>query len=229
MYMGTIVNALAIIVAATVGVLIFKNGIQERFKNILMYGIGASLMMLGIMEVVSSVDVEGVILVILFVAVGSIIGEWINIDKYLVGFASWLGGKFGKTNERFQESAITSIVLFCSGAMPIMGALESGLTGSNSMFFAKSFTDGIGGLVLGSMLGPGVIISGPVLFVYQIILTTIASLAGDIVPAIAITYVQAVGGTLLLVLAINIMEIKEIKIANMTPALFLPFIWFAIF
>lgn len=229
MYLGTIVNTSTVIIGGTLGILLFKNGIQDRFKNILIYGICSALIVLGIMDVVHSISAEEVVNVIIFIVIGGLIGEIIDIEKQLTKFANWLGSKFGKNDEKFSTGFVTAVVIFCAEALPIMGAMESGLLGKNTIFFAKSITDGVAATIFESFLGLGVVFSSGVVFIYQAVLTFIASLMGSMIPEIAVNYIQAVGGTLLITLAISIMEIKEIKVANLIPALFLPIIYYMIF
>jgi hypothetical protein len=120
--LGTVVNSVSIIVGSVLGVFL-KEGIKGRYKETIMQGMSLVVMLIGIMGAVES---KNILLVIISLALGSIIGEKVNIEEKLDKLGSILENKLGKNNSSFAEGFVTSSLVFCIGAMAIVGALESG-------------------------------------------------------------------------------------------------------
>lgn len=219
--LGTIVNAGAIIIGSLLGILI-KNGIKEEYKNTIMDGIGLSVIIIGIM---GGIKAQNITLVIGSIVVGSIIGEAIGIETKLNNLGSLMEKSFGRGDSNFSKGFVTATLIYCIGAMAIVGSLESGLMNNHDTLFAKSALDGISAIIFASTLGIGVAFSAIPVFVYQGAITLLASSLKDILTPAVITEMSAVGGILILAIGINILEIKKIKIGNMLPAIFIPIIY----
>lgn len=222
--LGTIVNAGAIILGALFGIII-KKGIKESYKDTIMDGIGLSVVLIGLM---GGIEAKNIILVIASIVIGSLIGEALDIDKRLDHLGLSMEKRFGKGDSNFSKGFVTASLVYCIGAMAIVGALESGLSGNHETLFAKSILDGITAILFASSLGIGVAFSAIPVFIYQGALTLFATVIKDLLTPEAINEMSAVGGLLILAIGINLMGFKKIKVANMLPAIFIPLIYFSI-
>lgn len=213
--LGTIVNSAAIIVGTFLGILL-KTGIPYKIKHTIMQGIGLSVMLIGLSMAMKT---QNVIIVILSLVIGGIIGEVFAIEDRLKNAGEWLEERVGQNQGDFTRGFVTTSLIFCVGAMAIMGALESGLTGNHTTLFAKSALDGITSIVFASSMGIGVAFSALPVFIYQGLITlTAASMKVFLTDAI-IREMTATGGVLILGIGLNILEITKIKVGNMLPAI----------
>lgn len=213
--LGTIVNSAAIIVGTFLGILL-KTGIPDKIKHTIMQGIGLSVMLIGLSMAMKT---QNAIIVILSLVIGGIIGEVFAIEDRLKNAGEWLEERVGQNQGDFTRGFVTTSLIFCVGAMAIMGALESGLTGNHTTLFAKSALDGITSIVFASSMGIGVAFSALPVFIYQGLITlTAASMKVFLTDAI-IREMTATGGVLILGIGLNILEITKIKVGNMLPAI----------
>lgn len=220
--LGTIVNSVTIIVGSVLGVLLNK-GIKDEYKSTIMDGVALTVILIGIM---GALDTENLILMTISIVLGSIIGEALKIEKKLDNLGTSLEKKFGKGDSNFSKGFVTASLVFCVGAMAIVGALESGLQGNHSTLFAKSIIDGISSIIFASTLGIGVGFSAIAVFLYQGIITLLASSVRDILTPEVINEMSAVGGLLISAIGINILGLKKIKVGNMLPSIFIPILYF---
>lgn len=220
--LGTIVNVVAIILGSIIGTLLNK-GIKDSYKNTIMNGIGISVIVIGIS---GGIDSNNTILVILSVVLGSLMGELINIQTKLDNLGDGLQNRLGQGDSTFSQGFVTATLIFCIGAMAIVGALESGLSGNHDTLFAKSIIDGTTAIILASTLGIGVAFAAIPVFLYQGSITLLASYVKDIFSEQLVTEMSAVGGILIIAIGINILGLKKIKVGNMIPAIFIPIIYF---
>lgn len=220
--LGTIVNTIAIIIGGIVGVFLRK-GIPEGYKVTIMQGLGLSVSIIGL---TGALETENILLMVLSIVIGTIIGEMARIEDRLENLGKWLENKVGNKEGGIVKGFVTASLIYCVGAMAIMGALESGLTGSHQILFAKSLIDGITAIIFASTLGIGVAFSGIVVFIYQgLIIITAAFMKPFLVESV-ITEMSAVGGLLIIGISFNIMEIKKIRVGNMLPAIFIPIFYY---
>ena len=220
--LGTIVNSIAIIIGSIIGVLINK-GIKEGYKNIVMDGVALTVILIGVM---GALETENIILMIISIVIGSIIGEALKIEKKLDNLGNRLEKRFGKGHSNFSKGFVTASLVYCVGAMSIVGALQSGLEGDYSTLFAKSVLDGISSVIFASTLGIGVGFSAFAVFTYQGIITLLASSVKTFLTQEVINEMSAVGGLLIAAIGINVLNLKKIKVGNMLPAIFIPLIYF---
>ncbi|CAK7025038.1 hypothetical protein CIW83_19760 [Tissierella sp. P1] len=220
--LGTIVNALAIILGSLLGIGV-KKGIKDDYKNTIMDGIGLAVIIIGIMGGIKS---ENIILVIGSIVVGSIIGEVIGIENKLDNLGNFLQDKFGGKDSNFSKGFVTASLVYCVGAMAIVGSLESGIQGNHQTLFAKSILDGISAIIFASTLGIGVAFSSIPVFIYQGSITLLANFIKDLLTVQVVNEMSAVGGLLIMAIGINILGIKKIKVGNMLPAVFIPIIYY---
>ncbi|MCK5338088.1 MAG: DUF554 domain-containing protein [Bacteroidales bacterium] len=213
--MGTLINIAAIIIGSLIGLLI-KRKLPTKIIIIIFQVMGLFTLVLGISL---SLKTEQYILVIGSLVSGAVIGEWIDLDKYMNRWSEKLKIRLRMGNDKFSDGMITAFLLYCMGAMTILGAIEEGVEGSYDILLMKSLMDGVSSIALASALGIGVMFSAIPLLVYQGGLTLFSSFMGDHFTDVIISDLSATGGILLIGLGINILEIKHLKILNMVPAL----------
>ncbi|ABY95364.1 MULTISPECIES: DUF554 domain-containing protein [Thermoanaerobacter] len=217
--LGTIVNSIAIIVGGTIGTLL-KVGIPERFKNIVMQGVALSVMIIGIS---SGLQFNNLMVVIVSLVIGGIIGEALNIEEYLNKLGDTFQKKLSKDNSStISKGFVTASLVYCIGAMAIVGALKDGLSGDHSILFAKSVLDGISSIIFASTFGLGVVFSAISVFLYQGSISLGASFLQGLLTKPVIDDMTAVGGVLIFAISLNMLEIKNIKVGNLLPAIFIP-------
>lgn len=222
---GTLVNAGAVIVGGAVGMMLNKS-MPERFKTIYFQAVGLFTMAMGIGMVY---NMQNILIVVSSVAVGALLGEWMNIERAVDRLSEYLRKKLKIGNEKFSEGLVTSFLLFCIGAMTIVGAIDEGTGRSSEVLFTKSLMDGFSALLLASAFGLGVIFSSVPLLIFQGGITLLAMSASQFFTPEIITGLTSTGGILLIGMGINILEIKKLRIMNMIPALLLVVILLSIF
>jgi len=187
-----------------------------------MHGIGLAVVLIGIK---TALNTDAILIVIISFVIGSIIGELIRIEDRLDQFGDWIGKKISKNSTGISKGFVTASLLYCVGAMAIIGSMESGLTGNHQTLFAKSILDGIGSVIFASTLGIGVIFSAVSVFIYQGIITLTASSIKPFLLPEVVSQMSAVGGLLIFAIGLGLLEIKKIKIGNMLPAIFVPLVY----
>ena len=212
---GTWINVAAVIIGSIIG-LIVHSKLPKKFSDTAFHSIGLFTIALGIMMAIKT---NNFLIMIFSIVFGSIIGEIIDIDKWIISFGEWLKIKFKTKNERFSEGFITAFLLYCMGSMTILGAFEEGIYGTTNLLMAKSVLDGFSSIVLAATMGIGVLFSFIPLLFFQGGLTICASNMQHVFTDIMINELTAVGGILLLGMGITILEIKKIRILNMLPSL----------
>lgn len=219
--LGTIVNTVAVIIGGIIGLLLRK-GIPDNYKSTVMQAIGLSVLVIGLTGAFKS---ENILVLIFSIVFGGIIGEKLKISHRLDNLGLWIENKTGKGEGSVAKGFVTSSLIFCVGAMAIVGSLESGLTGNHETLYAKSLIDGISSIIFSSTLGIGVVFSAPVVFIYQGLITITAGAMRYLLVESVITEMSAIGGLLIVGISFNILEIKKVPVANMLPAVFLPIIY----
>ena len=220
--LGTIVNSATIIVGSILGVFLNK-GIKDEYKSTIMDGVALVVILIGI---IGALDTENIILMTISIVAGSITGEALQIEKKLDKLGSSLEQKLGRGNSNFSKGFVTASLVFCVGAMAIVGSLESGLRGNHSTLFAKSILDGISSIIFASTLGIGVGFSALAVFLYQGTITLGASFVKELLTPEVINEMSAVGGLLIAAIGINILGLKKIRVGNMLPSIFIPLLYF---
>ena len=226
--LGTIVNALAIIGGCLVG-LVVKGRLTEKISSTIMNGLALCILYIGISGALKGKDT---LQMIICIALGALVGEIIDIDKRLNNLGDMIEKKINskkknKTEEKtsISEGFVTSSLLFCVGAMAVVGSLESGLQGNHSTLFAKSILDGISSIIFTSSLGIGVILSSVAVLVYQGSITLLAGGLSTVLTETVISNMSAVGSLLIVGLGFNMLGASKIKVANLLPAIFIPIIF----
>lgn len=213
--MGTLINVAAVIIGSLIGLLINRK-LPAKIITIIFQVLGLFTLVLGISM---SLKTEHFLVVIGSLVVGAVIGEFIDLDKYMKRWSEKLKQKLRMGNDKFSDGMITAFLLYCMGAMTIMGAIEEGVEGSYDILLMKSLMDGVSSIALASGMGIGVMFSSIPLLLYQGGLTLFSSFIGERLTDVIVNDLSATGGILLIGLGINILEIKQLKILNMIPAL----------
>ncbi len=224
---ATFINMATVLVGSLIGIF-FRNRIKEKYVETIFAAIALCTAAIGIM---SAVKTEHIIVVIVCLVIGSVIGEALRIDDRIESAGTWLNGKLFRGREgssRFAEGFVSASILFCVGSMTIMGSLEAGIRGDYSIILAKSVLDLISSMAFGAAMGIGVTFSVFFILVYQGGITLLAGLAAPYLSDMVVTEMSAIGGVMLIGMAINMLELSEkrIRLANMLPAIFLPIIYF---
>jgi uncharacterized protein len=232
-YMGTLINVGAIIIASILGV-IFKRGLPEKIQKSIMLVLGLGLIALSLgwfLKDFLIVNQDGIsthsdLLIIISLVIGVMIGEWIDIDMRLNRWAENVEKKYNLPP--LAKGFIAGTLIFCVGAMAIVGSIQDGLYGDITTLVIKSALDFITAMILASVLGIGVIFSAFSVLLYQGSLTLLAMTSADILSIEMIKAVSMVGNILLIAIGFNFMEIKKIKVANMLPAIFIPILYYLV-
>jgi uncharacterized membrane protein YqgA involved in biofilm formation len=212
---GTIVNVAAVAAGSTIG-LIIRNRMPEKITRLVFQAIGLFTLFLGVNM---AMETKNFLIMIFSLVIGSILGQWWDIEKLINRFSEWVKNKTKSSNSKFSEGFLTSFLMFCMGSMTILGAIEEGMGGDPDLLLAKSLLDGFSSIALAAAMGIGVLFSIIPLFIYQGGLTLLASYVQDSLSSGVINEISAVGGILLIGLGLNILEIKKIPVINMIPAI----------
>jgi len=220
---GTLLNTAAVIVGASIGVLL-KKSMPERVTQIYFQAVGLFTIAIGISMVW---DLKHILIVVGSLAIGSLIGEWLNLEAGADKLSNYLKTKLKTGNEKFSEGLITAFLLFCIGSMTILGTIQEGTGVSSDLLFTKSLMDFFSSIILASAFGVGVIVSAIPLFLFQGALTLLAMGISEFFTPEIIHGLTNIGGILLIGLGINILEIKKLRIMNMVPSLLIVvlFLW----
>lgn len=234
--LGTVVNAAAIICGGAAGTFV-KNGLSQRFRNILMEAIGLSVLIIGfsgamqgILKIAGDGKLDRVFTMemIFSLVIGGLIGEALNIEQKLDNMGQWFQSRFARNGGNFAQGFVTASLVYCVGAMAIVGALEDGLSGNTGTLFAKSILDGVSAIVFAATMGVGVAFSCLPVLIYQGFITLMAGLIKPWLTDTVITQMSLVGSVLILAIGINLLDIRKIKVGNLLPAIFLPLVYYIV-
>lgn len=242
MLTGTIINTLTVLCGALIGTFlrwltnrfsdIFpKNGevLENRLETIIMQGVSLCVLLIGIS---GSLKGQNTLVTILSIVIGAVIGELLDLDLRIHILGDWLQSKTDRllkpesNDVSISEGFVTATLLFCVGAMAIVGSLENGLTGNYDTLMAKALLDGISSIVFASSLGIGVAFSAAAIFLYQGSISLMASFLQPLLSDTVIAEMTCVGSLLIIALALNMLGMTKIKVMNLVPAIFLPIIMY---
>lgn len=217
MLTGVAVNAVAVIIGSVIG-LLFRKGVPERFSDAIMKGVALCVLYIGIS---GSLKGEQTIVVILSIVIGAVIGTLLDIDGFITRLGDSLEKHFASGGKKasISQGFVTASLLFCVGAMTIVGSLTAGLTGDNEMLFTKSVLDFISSIMLTVSLGLGVMFSSVFVLVFQGSIALLAGFLSPIFSESAINETVCAGSILIICLSLNMLGITKIKVANYMPAL----------
>jgi len=232
--LGTLVNVVAIVIGTIAG-LIIKSGIPEKIRNTVMHALGLAIVMIGISGALAGIfriSPEGtlqrdyILLLIISLVVGGVIGEIIDIDKNLERLAIFIQKKFNSNDSNFIQGFVSSTLLYCVGAMAVVGSLEEGLFNNPATLFAKSVLDGVSAVIFSATLGIGVLFSAIPVGLYQGSITFLATFVRPWLNPVVISQTSMVGSVLIFAIGLNLLNITKLKIANLLPSIFIPFIYY---
>jgi uncharacterized membrane protein YqgA involved in biofilm formation len=222
--LGTVVNTFAIVAGSLAG-LLFRGGIPARYSETVFHSVGLAVILVGLR---GAFKADNLLLVIASLAVGSLAGEFCRIEAHLERLGGWIGRRLAMGQEGVAQGFVTASLVYCVGAMAVVGSLESGLAGNHQTLFAKSILDGITAVIFASTLGVGVIFSAVSVLIYQGAITMAAAYLKPLLVPTVVAEMSAVGGLLIVAIGFNILDIKKTRVGNMLPAIFVPLVVFAL-
>lgn len=212
---ATLVNAVVVVLCALLGNFL-QRGFPEKLRTLMMQILGLCVIVVGLRMVL---DVSNDMIIVLSVAIGTVIGHFCHLDRHLDNLGIRVKTLAKVDDARFVDGFVSASLLFCVGAMAIVGSFEAGLNGNYSIIFTKAVLDGIMAIVLGSTLGIGVAFSAVVIVVYQGALTLLAGLLSPVLTDLVVSYMSAAGGIMIMAIGVTTAGIKDINTVNTLPGL----------
>ena len=233
--LGTIVNVVAVIVWGCAG-LALKKILSKRIADTVMQGVGLAVIIIGLSGTLGAVftvsdgklSSDHILLMIISLAIGAFIGEWLKIENSLDTFGKFIENKMVRPGETstVAQGFVTATLIFCVGSMAIIGSLEDGINRNSTILFAKSTLDGITAMILASTMGIGVLFSAIAVGVYQGVITLFAMFFAPYLNDLVITQMSLIGSVLIMAIGMNMLNIAKIKVGNLLPSIFIPVIYF---
>ncbi|WP_318506476.1 DUF554 domain-containing protein [Bacillus sp. T3] len=217
--LGTIVNSVLIILGTFIGKLLHR--ISEDMKHAVMNVIGLAVIVLGLQMGFKS---DNFLIVIFSLVIGTVIGEYFELENKLNSVGHWLENKIGSNSQgSISEGFVTASLIFVIGAMAVIGALDSGIRGDHDVLYTKAIIDGFTAIILTSTLGIGVLFSAIPVFLYQGIIAMFATQIDRFVPQVLmdsfIVEMTATGGVMIFAIGLNLVGITKIRVANLLPGI----------
>jgi len=217
---GTLLNIATVLLGGGLGTLL-GDRLPQPIRETVMHGVGLVTLVVGMQL---TLETQNILIVLLSVVIGGILGEWWRISAGLDRTSEWLRERVARRlgerrMGRFYEGFITASLVFCVGPMTILGSIQDGLSGDFSLLSIKSVLDGFTAMALGSSLGVGVLFSIVTLLLYQGGLTLLAGVADQLLTQPMIAEMTATGGVLILAIGLLLLDIRQIRVANLLPAL----------
>lgn len=220
------VNMATVLAGSLLG-LVLRGRFSPRMGSALMKCLGLCTLGIGFSSLLGTADT---LCVIICMVVGTLLGEWIDIERRMEGLGDILRGKLLKGDggeNRFVEGFVTATVVYCVGAMSINGSIAAGLYHDYSVIFSKSVLDGVGAVTFAAAMGVGVAFSVVPILLYQGGITLLAGVVGPYLPGPVITEMSAVGGAIIVGIGLNLLDLprEKLRVGNMLPAIFLPIVY----
>jgi hypothetical protein len=215
--MGTLINAMAILIGGGLG-LLFRKRFPERISRTALQVMGLFTILVGVKMALQG---EELILALISLALGAMLGEWINIEDRLEKFAFSLEERLHLTEVSPAKGLIHASLLFCVGSMAIVGSITEGLQGDSSILITKAMMDGIISIPFAAGMGIGVLGSAFPILAYQGSLTVLASQSQTFFTPLMIQELTSVGGVIVMGIGVNILGLKKVRVGNFIPALFI--------
>lgn len=221
--LGVWVNFATVVIGGIVGTLL-RGGIKEKYRRTINAGLALCVLLIGMN---GALKTENTMLVIVSIVIGSGLGELLRIESGLDRLGSWAQARFSRGDAGFATGFVNATLLFCVGAMAVVGSLEAGLPNKADTLLAKAALDGVSSIIFASTFGIGVVFSAIPLTIYQ---GGIALLSGVLAPLLTdalINEMSAVGSILIIALSINMLELtkERIRVGNMLPAILVPCVY----
>jgi uncharacterized membrane protein YqgA involved in biofilm formation len=212
---GSVMNALAILVGGGIGLLLHGR-LPEKMRQVVFQGLGLCVLVIGMQMALQG---KNGLLVVLSVLIGGIVGELLRLEDRFADLAGVLKNLVRSSNTRFVDGMVTASLIYCIGAMAILGSFDEGIRGDHSVLFTKSLLDGFASIALASTHGSGVLFSALPVLVYQGLLTIFASSFQAYFSDYLIAQLTATGGTLILGIGINLLGLAAIRLSSLLPSL----------
>lgn len=212
---GPAVNAAAIVAGASLG-LVLGNRLPLRVQTIVFQGVGLCVLSIGMKMAFVTANP---LVMIFSTVIGSAIGEFMGLEAATVRFGDWCRKRFRSKNPRFTDGMINASMLFCIGAMAIVGSFDEGLRGDRTMVFTKAMLNGLTSVALASAYGAGVLLAAVSVFVYQALFTMGAGLLQPWMSPPVVNELVAVGGVLIVGIGLNLLEVTKIPLSSTIPAM----------
>lgn len=221
--LGTLVNTCTVIAGALIGMLL-KKGIPKRISDTVFYALALVTIYIGIS---GSLAGKNTLIAVIVMVLGALIGEALDIDKRINSIGKRLENKFDKGNQSstFAQGFTSASLLFCVGAMTIVGCLQAGIKGDNTILFTKSAMDFVSSMIFASTMGVGVLFSAVFVLVYQGLITLLAGVISPLLTDAVIAEMSCVGFIIIIGLGLNMLNVTKLKIMNFVPAIFLPILF----
>ena len=231
--LGTLVNMAAILIGSGLGLLL-KNGIPKRLQTTISSAVSLCLIFVGITGAIKGLmnvsgttfETKDTLVVVICMAVGAAIGEWLDLEQKMENLGDWVKSKLprGVSTSNFTEAFVSTSLVFCIGAMAIVGSIEDSLNHDYTILFTKAVMDGVLSIVFAASMGIGVAFSMFPIGIYQGGITLLAGLVKPYLTDLMIGRLSCIGSILIFALGLNLTIGTKIKIANLLPAVFLPVI-----
>ncbi len=216
--MGTIINVVAILIGGGIG-LLFRKGFPERISQTAFQVMGIFTLVVGITMALQGREM---IMVLVSLAFGGMIGEWIDIEGHLDRWAAGLEKRLHLTETSPAKGFIYTTLLFCIGSMAIIGSITDGLKGDRSVLVTKAMMDGILAIPFAAKMGIGVLGSAIPVLLYQGSITLLAWKLQSLFTPVIVRELTSVGGLIVMGIGVNILGLQKVRVGNLIPAL--PFI-----
>lgn len=212
---GPAINALAIVGGGLLGLAIGSR-LPERVRTIVFQGLGLCTLVIGLQMALTT---KAPILLILSVLLGGICGELLQLEDRFLALGDRLKARLKSGNPRFTEGLVNAAVLFCIGAMAIVGSFDEGLRGDRTVVLSKSILDGFAAIAMASAYGVGVVFAAVPLLLYQGALVIFAGMLQPWLTPPLMTELTATGGVLITGISLNLLNLTQIRLSNLLPAL----------
>ncbi len=225
--MGVIINVIAIVIGTMIG-LFLKRGMSEKMSSHIMQGLALITFIIGLKGALVDQDM---ILLIVSISLGGYLGEMMQLEENIRKFAEWVQDKLSKEGAQNQlaEGFVSAVLIFCVGAMAVMGSLEAGLRDNHQILITKAIIDGIASIILTTTKGAGVMLSALAILLYEGGIMVLAQFVAPYLSEEIVYAMSAVGSLLLVALGLNLLELTKIKVMNFLPAMFLPIVLIPLF
>ena len=214
-FSGVLVNTATVLIGSGVG-LFLKKGIPERLNKAVMTAIGLCTIAIGVTGIMKG---QNQLVMILSMVFGTIVGTLIDIDKRLESLGDKLAKKSKAQENTFSQGFVTASLLFCVGAMTIVGSMNAGISGDNQMLYTKSVLDLISSSMLAASLGFGVMCASVFVLVFQGALVALSMMLGSFLSDFAVAELICAGSVMITALGLNLIGVTKIKVANLLPGL----------